>query len=92
LIGALSKSAAVSLDPWWPAAVAAALAIGAWVAGLVCAAYAVLWASRQQGEINRGYRLMRQLVEAKVARAVARTIVSPSLGPKKAGRRRHGTS
>jgi hypothetical protein len=68
LIGAVSKNVTLNVNSEWrvAAAVSAGLAIVVWAAGLVCAARAVVWASRQQGEINKGYRLMRELVEAHI--------------------------
>jgi hypothetical protein len=79
LLGALSgKNSTLNVNTTL-AAVAIAAAILVWASGLIFAALAVVWASREQGQINKGYRLMRELVEAKiVAPDVAQIIVPPA--------------
>jgi hypothetical protein len=82
LLGALSgKTSTLNVDTT-KAKVLVATAVLAWACGLFMAARAVVWASREQGEINRGYRLMRELVEAKLgAPDVAGLIVPPKPDP-----------
>ena len=85
LIGAVSKNVTFNVSSgWrWAAALSAGAAIVVWAAGLLFAARAVQWASRQQGEINTGYRLMRELVEAQIAPRVAPDISAPRPDPTK---------
>ena len=77
LLGALSgKNSTLNFNTTL-AAVAIAAAILVWASGLIFAAWAVVWASRQQGQINKGYRLMRELVEAKIVAPDVAQIIAP---------------
>ena len=76
LLGALSKSSAFNVHSdhralHWVALGLAGLAIISWAIGLFLAARAVHWASRQQGAINKAYRLMRERVEARISETLA---------------------
>jgi hypothetical protein len=67
LLGALSgKESGVTPNYW-----VAAGAIVAWGFGLVFAALAVAAGSKQQEGINKGYRLMREIVEARLDARIA---------------------
>jgi hypothetical protein len=67
LLGALSaKDSGVTPNYW-----VAAAAIAVWGLGLLFAVMAVAAASSQQREINRGYRLMREIVEERLDNDIA---------------------